>query len=97
MSFDHIDHAKLREICLRYGVAGLAVFGSVARNEDTPSSDIDLIYELSPGVELGWEIEDLAHELAEFFGRPVDLVSKRALHPLLREDVLTESKPVYAA
>ncbi|WP_370946447.1 nucleotidyltransferase family protein [Amycolatopsis sp. cg5] len=97
MSFEHIDHAMLREICLRYGVDRLSVFGSVARNEDTPSSDIDLIYSLAPGVQLGWEIEDLADELAKFFGRPVDLVSRRALHPLLRDDVLAEAKPVYAA
>jgi hypothetical protein len=38
---------------------------------------------LAPGVRLGWEIDDLAEELEEVFGRPVDLVSRVAPHPLL--------------
>jgi len=46
---------------------------------------------------LGWEIEQLAEELAELFGGHVDLVSSRALHPLLRPSVLAEARPVYAA
>jgi predicted nucleotidyltransferase len=56
-----------------------------------------VLYELKRGVRLGWEIEDLNEELTALFGRPVDLVSKKALHPLLRKTVLTESRPLYAA
>ncbi|MPY98033.1 MAG: nucleotidyltransferase [Actinophytocola sp.] len=92
-----IDSRKLAAICARYGIASLEVFGSTARGDAGPDSDIDVLYELRPGARLGWEIEDLNRELAELFGRPVDLVSKRALHPLLRENVLTESRPLYAA
>ncbi|GHF30380.1 nucleotidyltransferase [Amycolatopsis deserti] len=92
-----VDEAALREICARYGIAELLVFGSTARGEDLPSSDIDIMYELRPGVRLGWEIEDLNAELTELFGRPVDLVAKRYLNPLLRESVLAESRPLYAA
>jgi len=44
-----------------------------------------------------WEIEDLAEELSEVFGRRVDLVSRSALHARLRETVLAEAKPLYAA
>jgi uncharacterized protein len=46
---------------------------------------------------LGWEIEDLADELSDLMGRPVDLVSRRALHPLLRADVLAQARTLYAA
>lgn len=88
---------RLREICERYGVARLDVFGSVVRGESSPDSDVDVLYELKPGARLGWEIEDLNRELAELWGRPVDLVSRRSVHRLLRESVLTESRPVYAA
>ena len=73
------------------------MFGSVARGEAQPSSDIDVLYALRPGRRLGWEIEQLADDLAEVFGRPVDLVSRRALHSKLREHVLAEARPLYAA
>jgi predicted nucleotidyltransferase len=92
-----VDRARLQEICVRYGIARLEIFGSAARGEDRPNSDVDVLYELKRGVRLGWEIEDLNEELTALFGRPVDLVSKKALHPLLRETVLTESRPLYAA
>jgi predicted nucleotidyltransferase len=81
----------------RYGVATLSVFGSVARTTADEDSDLDLLYELRPGARLGWEIDDLADELAEIFARPVDLVSRVALHPLLAETVIGEAQPLYAA
>lgn len=92
-----VDDDMLREICSRYGIARLEVFGSVARGQQTSGSDIDVLYELRAGVQLGWEIEDLNQELADLFGREVELVSKRSLHPLLRDGVLAESRPLYAA
>ncbi|MFP5345977.1 MAG: nucleotidyltransferase family protein [Actinomycetes bacterium] len=72
-----VDEARLAEVCSRYGIARLRVFGSVARGTATPDSDMDVLYELKPGHRLGWEIEQLADELAAVFGRPVDLVSRR--------------------
>lgn len=70
------------------------VFGSVARGEDGPGSDVDLLYELAQGRSLGWEIEDLSQDLADLFGRPVDLVSRKALHPLIRDQVLADAEPL---
>jgi predicted nucleotidyltransferase len=92
-----VDTEALAEICARYGVARLDVFGSVSRGEDRPDSDIDILYELGPGRRLGWNIEDLSDELTLLFGRPVDLISRRALHERLRESVLSEARPLYAA
>lgn len=92
-----IDAARLAEICNAYGIAELELFGSAASSTAVPSSDIDLLYTLSPGRTLGWEIEDLADDLAELFGRSVDLVSRRALHARLRDRVLAEARPLYAA
>lgn len=91
------DVERLDAVCRKYGISVLLVFGSVARGEATPSSDVDLLYDLRPGARLGWEIEDLSDALAEIFGRPVDLVSRTALHPMLRSAVLAEARPVYAA
>jgi predicted nucleotidyltransferase len=92
-----IDEARLAAICDRYGIGELQIFGSGARGTARPDSDIDILYTLRPGHRLGWEIDQLADELAELFSRPVDLVSLRALHPLLRPAVLAEARPLYAA
>ena len=62
-----------------------------------PGSDVDLLYELAQGRALGWEIEDLSQDLADLFGRPVDLVSRKALHPLIRDQVLADAEPFYVA
>jgi hypothetical protein len=92
-----VDLERIREICARYGVARLDVFGSVGRGQALPDSDVDVLYELASGVRLGWAIEDLADELAAVLGRPVDLVSRRTLHPRLRDVVLAEARVLYAA
>jgi predicted nucleotidyltransferase len=92
-----VDRARLAEVCERFGVAELSVFGSVARGDATAESDVDLLYVLVPGARLGFALNRLEDELAELFGRRVDLVSRKALHPLLREDVTNEARTLYAA
>lgn len=92
-----VDADRLDEICARFGIATLLVFGSAARGEDTAGSDLDLLYELRPGARLGWEIADLVDELSEVFGRPVDLVARRAVNPRLRDRILGDARLVYAA
>lgn len=87
----------LDEVCRRYGIARLEVFGSVSRGSSGPKSDIDLMYELKPGTHLGWDIENLTIELGRVLGRKVDLISRKALHPRLKESVLAEAKLLYAA
>ncbi|MGQ0629923.1 MAG: nucleotidyltransferase family protein [Sporichthyaceae bacterium] len=92
-----VDIDRISEICARYGIARLDVFGSVSRGEAAPGSDVDVLYELAPGARLGWDIESLADELAAVLGRPVDLVSRKALHERLRASVLAEARVLYAA
>ena len=92
-----IDVERLREVCERYGVVRLDVFGSMSRGTVGPDSDIDLLYTLAPGARLGWAIEDLSEELAAVLGRPVDLVSRRALNSRIRDQVLAEAQPFYDA
>ena len=92
-----VDATLLADVCVRYGVAELAVFGPVARGMATPTSDIDLLYVMAPGCSLGFSINRLEDELAEVFGRRVDLVSKRAVHRMLREKVLAGARTLYAA
>lgn len=92
-----IDVDRLAEVCQRYGIARLEVFGSVARGTATPNSDVDLLYTLHPDAHLGWEIADLTDELQAIFHRPVDLISRNALHERIRPAAEAESSPIYAA
>jgi predicted nucleotidyltransferase len=92
-----IDPAQLAAICTRYGIAELAVFGSRARGDAEPGSDVDLLYVLEPGRHLGFAINRLEDELVTLFGRPVDLVSRKAVHPRLRDKVISEARTLYAA
>ncbi len=92
-----VDIERVATICRRYGVTQLALFGSFSRGEVTAESDVDLLYDLDPGARLGWEIEALAEELAAEFGRPVDLVARRALHGRLRDRVLAEAVSLHAS
>lgn len=92
-----VDEAALAAICDKYGIAELKVFGSRARGTARPGSDVDVLYALRPGRKLGWEIEQLADELANLLGHDVDLVSLRSLHPRIKPTVLAEARLLYAA
>jgi predicted nucleotidyltransferase len=89
--------ARIADVCRRYGVAELSVFGSVARGDDTDSSDVDLLYVLAPGSNLGYEIVDLQDDLERIVGRHVDLVPKSRLKWVIRDQVLAEARVLYAA
>ena len=91
-----VDLDRLRDVCECYGVASLEVFGSAARHEDRPDSDVDLLYELKPHARLGFRLFDLEDELAALFGRPVDLVSRKSINKYIREQVLADAQPLYA-
>ncbi|MPV50181.1 nucleotidyltransferase [Pseudactinotalea sp. HY160] len=92
-----VDPERLREVCERYGVASLEVFGSVARGEHRPDSDVDLLYVLKPDARLGFKLFDLEDELAALFGRRVDLVARKAINKYIRVQVLADTQPLYAA
>ena len=92
-----VDPARLADVCERYGIAELAVFGSLARGVATSTSDVDLLYVMASGRSLGFAFNRLEEELAEVFGRQVDLVAKRAVHRMLHDNVLAEARTLYAA
>ncbi|HEX4901821.1 MAG TPA: nucleotidyltransferase family protein [Acidimicrobiales bacterium] len=92
-----VDRSRLADLCERYGVAELSAFGSVARGDDRPGSDLDLLYVLAPGHHLGFSVNRLEDELSDLFGRRVDLVSKAALHPAIRDRVLEEARLLHVA
>ncbi len=78
------------EITRRYSVDSLAVFGSYARNEQQPSSDLDLLVEFVEPPSLLKFIE-LENYLSDVLGVKVDLVMRDALKPRIGERVLSEA------
>jgi predicted nucleotidyltransferase len=75
----------------KMGIISLAVFGSVARNESTLRSDIDLLVDLDRDVGL-FNFFEIQHRLEQIIGVPkVDLLQKGAIHPALREQILSEA------
>jgi uncharacterized protein len=74
-------------------VKTIAIFGSAARNELRPDSDIDIVvdFEHSPGF---FALADLEEHLRAELGHPVDVFTPASLHPLLRDRILKEA--VYA-
>ena len=93
-----IEDSKLSDLCRRYGVQELSLFGSAARGESRVDSDIDLLVEFTPGVRVGLlKFESLVEELELLTGRRVDLVAKRGLKPWVRENVLKDARLIYAA
>lgn len=88
---------KLADLCRRYGITELAVFGSVARGDAGPGSDVDVLYVRAPGNDLGMGYFELQEELEELLGRRVDLVPKNGLHWVVRDEILAEAKELYAA
>jgi predicted nucleotidyltransferase len=89
---------KIAEICRKYYVRELSVFGSAARGDMQPASDIDLLVEFQPEAPIGlFEFAGMEEELTTLLGRKVDLVSKRGLKPRVRPYVLRDAVVVYAA
>lgn len=82
-----ILQANRKTLAEQYRVTGIAFFGSHARGDSIPASDVDIMVELSQPV--GWEIVDLHRFLEHLLGMKVDLVTKGALvrKPLLWESV----------
>jgi uncharacterized protein len=81
-------HAE--ELRTQHGVAALSVFGSFARDEARPDSDIDLLVEFNRPVGL-FAFGRLQDRLSEILGRRVDLATPASLHRSLRDRILAEA------
>jgi len=83
----------IRRIATKHGAYNLRVFGSVARGEARPDSDIDLLIEKGRTTS-SWFPAGLVLELEEILGRRIEIVTEKALNPYLRDRVLSEAIPL---
>jgi predicted nucleotidyltransferase len=81
---------EILAIDARHGAHNLRVFGSVARGEAGPESDLDILVEMEPGTSLLDHVA-LMQDLEDLLQRKVHVVSERALHWYIRDRVLAEA------
>lgn len=81
----------VRRIAERYGVRNVRIFGSFARGEQRPSSDVDLLVDLPDEMSL-LDMSGLKIALEKALRRRVDVVSSRAIKPALHDRILAEAR-----
>ncbi len=89
-----LDEKVLADLCQAHGVESLRVFGSAARGEEGPDSDLDLLVRFSEPKSL-LELVRIEREFSEHFRRPVDLVTEGELSPYIRDEILLHASTVY--
>lgn len=86
----HKHRTEILQLAHEHGAYNVRLFGSVARGDDQPDSDLDLLVEMEPGRSLLDHIA-LKQDLEDLLGREVDVVTEASLHPRLRDRVLREA------
>jgi uncharacterized protein len=84
---------EIKAAVTRHHGRAVAFFGSVARGEERPDSDIDFLVELEPGAR-PFELLALGAELEELLGVKVDVGTPQSLREGLRDEVLAEAVPL---
>ncbi|HUO07698.1 MAG TPA: nucleotidyltransferase domain-containing protein [Phycisphaerae bacterium] len=94
-----IDEARLQAFCREYGVAELSLFGSILRDDFSPSSDVDVLITLRPGRTMTLEADmEMREKLSAMFGgRPVDMLRREYLkNPYRKAEILRTREVLYA-
>ncbi len=88
-----IHRKRILEIAQHHGAVQLRVFGSIARNEDQPHSDVDFLVTMLPGYDL-LDMVALEQELGKVLHRKADVVSDDEVSPYLRDRIFQEAVAV---
>ena len=93
-----LPDSVIAEICRRYQVKELAVFGLAARGDFRPDSGVDFLVDFLPEARPGLlGLSALTRELSASVGRRADMAVKPALKPLIRSEVLRGARVIYEA
>lgn len=80
-------------VATRYGAHNVRIFGSIARGEARPDSDVDILIDLEPGRSL-LDIVAIKQDLEELLGTKVDVVTEAAISPFFRKEIMREAVPL---
>jgi len=102
MTTAHIQlpQEAIGDLCRRYHIRRLALFGSVLRDDFRPDSDVDILYDFDPDAHMTLlDVVTLQEELQNLLGRPVDLASywgiEHSESPTRRRTILSSAQVVY--
>lgn len=87
----HAQKEAINAACRQFGARRIRVFGSVARGEDLPDSDIDFLVDFPQGYDLFAQRLPLTERLAEITGRRLDVIPEHELNRHIRAKVLQEA------
>ncbi len=86
--------AEILELAEKHGAGNVRVFGSVARGEAVPGSDIDFLIDVVDSSKFRWAGGGLLVDLEALLGCEIDLATEPELHRLIRDQVLKEAMPL---
>ena len=96
-----LPHEAIADFCRRWRIVKLELFGSALRDDFGPESDLDFLYTFADDAHWGWDIVTMGDELSALVGRPVDLVSRRAVESspnwIRRKAILETVQTLYEA
>ena len=84
---------EILRIAARHGAHNIRLFGSAARGEDRPDSDLDLLVEMESGRSL-LDLVALGQDLEELLQRKVDVLTDTSVHPAIRPHILADARPL---
>jgi predicted nucleotidyltransferase len=88
-----LKREEILQVAAKHGAQNVRVFGSVARGDAKPDSDVDFLIDVG-AVTSSWFPGGLIVDLEALLGKRVEVVTERALHPLLRDKILREAVPI---
>jgi predicted nucleotidyltransferase len=88
-----LQRQAILRIAASHGARNLRVFGSVARGEARPGSDLDLLVDMEPGRTL-LDLVAVGQDLEALLGRRVDVLTEASVHPRLRATIVAEARPL---
>lgn len=94
MTREEIQHT-IKNYLDQYPISRIGIFGSFARNEERPDSDIDILVTFEEPISL-FALVRIHRELSELLNRKVDIVSEKYLHPRMKEAVQKDLKIIAA-
>src|SRR5688500_14429094 len=96
-----LPYDQIADFCRRWKIVRLELFGSALRDDFSAQSDLDFLYVFAPDSHIGWHFVDLCEELERLVGRPVDMVSRKAVEESTnqrrKQEILQTAQVIYAA